>query len=410
MRSRRRGRPVRVFTGVREGAGRPARRRHQAGRPPDRPRDASVRLRMGCRRRPSSRPPHREDVTHGEVCFGNRGQATIRLAGDRTPVRFSGVQPVRDPAGRRAPGRLPARRQRVLVEHRRRRRRPVRAGQDLLLRVLDDVGRLRPHRRDLGGRAGAPSSEGARSHDDASSDRAEAGRPNRRPLRGRRAAAPALCDEFPSAAWICAAIAAANAVCWAATTPPYWVPDEIAGIGYVQYVAENGDVPRTSVGRLLRRDVLRALHRRGPSDLAAGAERRDLRERSTRDLVRSRAGQAGYLVNYPPLYYALGAIPYRIAYDASFLDRIFAMRLLGALFAALTVFFVFMFVRELHAADAVGVDRRRAGGRVPADVRLHERWRQQRHPAVRGCGSAVLPDRTGVPARPHDFAGRGDRA
>ncbi len=41
-------------------------------------------------------------------------------------------------------------------------------------------------------------------------------------------------------------------------------------------------------------------------------------------------GQAGYLVNYPPLYYALGAIPYRIAYDASFLDRIFAVRLLVA--------------------------------------------------------------------------------
>jgi hypothetical protein len=33
------------------------------------------------------------EVTSVEVCFRNRGRSTIRLAGDRTPVRFSGSNP-----------------------------------------------------------------------------------------------------------------------------------------------------------------------------------------------------------------------------------------------------------------------------------------------------------------------------
>ena len=38
-------------------------------------------------------------------------------------------------------------------------------------------------------------------------------------------------------------------------------------------------------------------------------------------------------MNYPPLYYALEAIPYRAGYGLDFLDRLFLMRLLSALLA-----------------------------------------------------------------------------
>jgi 4-amino-4-deoxy-L-arabinose transferase-like glycosyltransferase len=115
----------------------------------------------------------------------------------------------------------------------------------------------------------------------------------------------------------------------------------------MQYVAERGDIPRTHVGGYSEEMYLvpftvegRPTWLKGQSDQILEKMRRD-------DLVRSQVGQAGYLVNYPPLYYALGAIPYRITYSATFLDRIFAVRLLSALFAGMTVFFVFMFLREL---------------------------------------------------------------
>jgi hypothetical protein len=38
-------------------------------------------------------PPAGHEVTPVEVCVINRGKVTIRLAGDRTPVRFSGSNP-----------------------------------------------------------------------------------------------------------------------------------------------------------------------------------------------------------------------------------------------------------------------------------------------------------------------------
>jgi hypothetical protein len=38
-------------------------------------------------------PSTSDDVTDGEVCLVNRGNTTIRLAGDRTPIRFSGSNP-----------------------------------------------------------------------------------------------------------------------------------------------------------------------------------------------------------------------------------------------------------------------------------------------------------------------------
>jgi hypothetical protein len=38
-------------------------------------------------------PPVVEEIVAAEVCFRNRGRATVRLAGDRTAVKFSGANP-----------------------------------------------------------------------------------------------------------------------------------------------------------------------------------------------------------------------------------------------------------------------------------------------------------------------------
>jgi 4-amino-4-deoxy-L-arabinose transferase-like glycosyltransferase len=153
--------------------------------------------------------------------------------------------------------------------------------------------------------------------------------------------------RVPVAGWVCAAIACVSGICWAATTPTYWAPDEIAGIGYVQYIAENGDIPRTGTGGDFSEEQFAVPFSVQGRPLWLETENRNLFRRLDSDLERTRRGQAYYLANYPPLYYALDAIPYRIAYGANFLDRVFAMRLLSALLGALTVLFVFMFLREL---------------------------------------------------------------
>jgi hypothetical protein len=38
-------------------------------------------------------PPVSEEIVPAEVCFRNRGRATVRFAGDRTAVKFSGANP-----------------------------------------------------------------------------------------------------------------------------------------------------------------------------------------------------------------------------------------------------------------------------------------------------------------------------
>ena len=57
----------------------------------------------------------------------------------------------------------------------------------------------------------------------------------------------------------------------------------------------------------------------------------------------------------PPLYYALEAIPYKLTPSSKVLDELMAMRLLSALMGALTVLLVFLFLRELLPALALGV-------------------------------------------------------
>lgn len=162
---------------------------------------------------------------------------------------------------------------------------------------------------------------------------------------------------LPRAAWACFLVATLNALCWAAITPTFWVPDEPAHAGYAQFVAERGELPSLSTNT----DALRVPGageeqatvygklpfgvEGKPSWLASddGLMTRRLEEEG---VGRSNVGQALNTSASPPLYYALEAIPYRIAYNANYLDRIFAMRAFSALFAGLTALFVFLFLRQ----------------------------------------------------------------
>jgi len=158
--------------------------------------------------------------------------------------------------------------------------------------------------------------------------------------------------RVPTACLACAAIAFANGAMWAVVTPPFQIPDEIDHIGYAQFVAERGDLPEgPGPGRGVYSQELAAAAGGVPWTIEGrpiwhpriGREvRRSLDDASPRpDATGSTAAMN------PPLYYALEAVPYRLAGWANLFDRIFVMRLFSALLAALTVALTFLFVREV---------------------------------------------------------------
>jgi 4-amino-4-deoxy-L-arabinose transferase-like glycosyltransferase len=170
------------------------------------------------------------------------------------------------------------------------------------------------------------------------------GAPRFGPLRRAARRVPAACAA-------CAAIGFAHAALWAVVTPPLQVPDETAHIGYAQYLAETGKLPSGQGAAYSGEQAV--VIQEIPFNIETkpswfSSDRRKLfRDLEKPGLSRSSPGEASVANNYPPLYYALEAIPYRIAYGANFLDRIFFMRLMSALIAGLTVAFTFLFLREL---------------------------------------------------------------
>jgi len=49
---------------------------------------------------------------------------------------------------------------------------------------------------------------------------------------------------IPRVAWLCALIAAVNALAWSFFIPPFHVPDETAHFAYIQYLGEKGTPPK----------------------------------------------------------------------------------------------------------------------------------------------------------------------
>jgi 4-amino-4-deoxy-L-arabinose transferase-like glycosyltransferase len=160
----------------------------------------------------------------------------------------------------------------------------------------------------------------------------------------------------PRGFWWCFLVGTVNACVWAVVTPSFQVPDEIVHAGYVQYVAETGRIPRpidTVAGHTNPSDdlgyaaSLLPFSYSGKPDWIKAHDRAGQHALSTRRLSRKKEEGAGAAANYPPLYYVLEAIPYRVASAGNFYTRLLAMRLFSALFAGFTAAFCFLFVREL---------------------------------------------------------------
>jgi hypothetical protein len=156
---------------------------------------------------------------------------------------------------------------------------------------------------------------------------------------------------------VCFTVALLNGIAWGLITPLFQTPDEAGHVAYVQYVAEAGKPP-IGGGRIRQfspeeRNLLSALRwkyvQRRKTNRLPGTATYQKRLQGAVDTPESQLGDGGYTTdtNNPPLYYYAAAAVYHLSPWTALPDRIHVLRLFSALLAALTVLFVFLFLREL---------------------------------------------------------------
>ncbi len=172
----------------------------------------------------------------------------------------------------------------------------------------------------------------------------------------RRRRASTLLGRVPTAAWVCALIALLNAATWSLIVPPFEGKDESDHFAYVEQIVENGSLPENGQpnGKYSAQEnlVLEGLHAgevihspQGTS-ISSEEEQRTLIEANHAGASRRGSGEAGIATAEPPLYYLVQAVPYLLA-RGNILLELQLMRLVGALFGAITALFTFLFLREV---------------------------------------------------------------
>jgi hypothetical protein len=151
---------------------------------------------------------------------------------------------------------------------------------------------------------------------------------------------------------------------WAFLTPAWMAPDEPAHFTYAMHLVEEGEVPHPapytgeapdqahevvqSFSTLL---FYRLSRKGGPrrAELVYLPVRHDYRElRSFGGAGEARKTAAGSTATpYPPLYYAIVGLGYRLTYDAPLLSRLHAVRAMSGLLSALSCCFGYLFALEL---------------------------------------------------------------
>jgi Predicted membrane protein (DUF2142) len=156
---------------------------------------------------------------------------------------------------------------------------------------------------------------------------------------------------------VCFGVALLNGIAWGLIIPLFHIPDEPGHVAYAQYIAESGkpptgrfDIPHFSQEESRLVDAVRWREVRRRKDIRVpGTWSAHQRLVSSVDAPADRLSEGGYTTdtNNPPLYYAAAAALYRLSPSTALPDRVHVMRLLSALLAAVTVLFVFLFLREL---------------------------------------------------------------
>jgi 4-amino-4-deoxy-L-arabinose transferase-like glycosyltransferase len=154
-------------------------------------------------------------------------------------------------------------------------------------------------------------------------------------------------------------ITAVKGVLWSIAVPLWQGPDENRHFATVQFIAERGHLPGTDdiyrddenviVGELS--DTARlwyAPEQRQAFSVGLDGPREDEILALDRALRTGTDRQALNIANHlAPLYYVLGALPYRLAYDGPLIARLFAVRLLSVVYAVGTVFCAFLVARQV---------------------------------------------------------------
>lgn len=167
--------------------------------------------------------------------------------------------------------------------------------------------------------------------------------------------ARATAKRLPRAARICALVALLNALAWSLITPPFQGRDEVDHFAYVAQLAENHALPTQYSGppeyAAQEALVLEGLHywqvRFTPYTPAIGSveQQHALTEDIDSGETLKGNGEAGSASSEPPLYYALQTIPFELG-GGNVLTQLQMMRLLSALFGAVTALLVFLFLAE----------------------------------------------------------------
>lgn len=161
--------------------------------------------------------------------------------------------------------------------------------------------------------------------------------------------------SMPRLAMAIATVALLNAAAWSFMTPAFQAPDEVAHVAYVQSIGEQGRPTAHPPALRISPEQATAMADTHFGEVGAltygtaawsAAQKRRLAKDLQRPLSRRQTIPAGEAEPQPPLYYALEAIPYRVAHAGTLLDRMMLMRLFSALLAGLTALLSFLFVRE----------------------------------------------------------------
>lgn len=164
-------------------------------------------------------------------------------------------------------------------------------------------------------------------------------------------------SRLPTAAWICFVVALVNGIAWGLITPLFQTPDEAGHVAYTQYVAETGKPPTGRIGlshfSAQERKLLNAIRwkdvQRRKDNRVPGTATYQQRIQQTVDTPADTQSAGGYTTdtNNPPLYYYAAAAVYHLSPWTALPDRVHLLRLFSALLAAVTVLFIFLFLREL---------------------------------------------------------------
>jgi 4-amino-4-deoxy-L-arabinose transferase-like glycosyltransferase len=190
-------------------------------------------------------------------------------------------------------------------------------------------------------------------------------------------------------------MSAVLALAWAAVAPPLVNSDESGHFAYIQHLAETGSAPShdgtstlsveegtllqtLGLGATINNPGARPHFGSGPWDAYARFQ-----DGVTHD-QRANGNGPNQFVQNGPLYYALGAVAYRVTPGGQIVDRIFAVRILGGLLFVLTVICAWLLAAELFAATwpralaalVVALQPRlgNTGGSVNPDILLTAIW------------------------------------